>query len=254
MHIALKAIIIVLLLAVVYSLYKDDDMIEKMTNTSAEAIANVASMINAEKLKVTNADITNDLTAKKIKANSADTQYIGDRHSTGRMHIAGNEKLYLLNKQGVIVGKEWGGSGSLSVQGNLDVGGRLTATGGLYEKVHILPVNAGNWLFDVSDATKRVSDAKLFKKSMPDGTLIKVLFIHPGPEPKSSFPLEIHRTYTHRGYYFCQFIKIGNYFVAFPSQTISGVYGHAPVPTLNDPNTSNDPAITADGWRGTILD
>lgn len=37
--------------------------------------------------------------------------------SSGRMHISGNELLYLLNKDGVIVGKEWGGNGNLSVQG-----------------------------------------------------------------------------------------------------------------------------------------
>lgn len=36
----------------------------------------------------------------------------------GRMHITGGERLYLLNKDGVIIGKEWGGSGSLWVQGS----------------------------------------------------------------------------------------------------------------------------------------
>jgi len=41
-------------------------------------------------------------------------------HARGRLHISGNEKLYLLNKEGVIVGKEWGGTGDLSVQGNMD--------------------------------------------------------------------------------------------------------------------------------------
>jgi len=37
----------------------------------------------------------------------------------GRLHIAGDERLYLLNKDGVIIGKEWGGNGNLSVQGTL---------------------------------------------------------------------------------------------------------------------------------------
>jgi hypothetical protein len=36
----------------------------------------------------------------------------------GRMHITGGERLYLLNKDGVIIGKEWGGNGNLSVQGS----------------------------------------------------------------------------------------------------------------------------------------
>ena len=35
----------------------------------------------------------------------------------GRMHVSGEERLYLLNKEGVIIGKERGGNGNLSVQG-----------------------------------------------------------------------------------------------------------------------------------------
>jgi filamentous hemagglutinin family protein len=38
---------------------------------------------------------------------------------SGRLHVSGGERLYLLNKDGVIVGKEWGGNGNLSVQGQL---------------------------------------------------------------------------------------------------------------------------------------
>jgi hypothetical protein len=45
--------------------------------------------------------------------------------SPGRMHIAGEELLFLLNKDGVIVGKHWGGNGNLSVQGNLAVQGEI---------------------------------------------------------------------------------------------------------------------------------
>jgi hypothetical protein len=40
----------------------------------------------------------------------------------GRMHIAGGELLYLLNKNGVIIGKEWGGNGNLQVQGETNTG------------------------------------------------------------------------------------------------------------------------------------
>lgn len=39
--------------------------------------------------------------------------------SPGRMHISGEESLYLLNKNGVTIGKEWGGNGNLFVQGTL---------------------------------------------------------------------------------------------------------------------------------------
>lgn len=47
---------------------------------------------------------------------------INDRiYSRQRMHIHGEELLYLLNKAGVIIGKEWGGNGNLQVQGNISV-------------------------------------------------------------------------------------------------------------------------------------
>ena len=46
----------------------------------------------------------------------------------GRMHITGTELLYLLNKNGVIIGKEWGGNGNLVVQGNLAVNGTISGT------------------------------------------------------------------------------------------------------------------------------
>lgn len=45
----------------------------------------------------------------------------------GRMHITGEEILYLLHKQGVIIGKEFGGTGNLSVEGNVNIGGDLTS-------------------------------------------------------------------------------------------------------------------------------
>ena len=45
--------------------------------------------------------------------------------SVGRQHISGSELLYLLNKSGVIIGKEWGGNGNLQVQGELNVTGPI---------------------------------------------------------------------------------------------------------------------------------
>ena len=43
-------------------------------------------------------------------------------NGTGRLLITGEENLYLLNKGGVIVGKEAGGTGNLSVQGDIASG------------------------------------------------------------------------------------------------------------------------------------
>ena len=39
-------------------------------------------------------------------------------YNPGRMHIHGEEILYLLNKSGVIVSKAWGGNGNLTVEGS----------------------------------------------------------------------------------------------------------------------------------------
>jgi len=49
----------------------------------------------------------------------------------GRLHIGGEELLYILNKAGVMIGKEWGGNGNLTVQGNTTIGGYLAINGSL---------------------------------------------------------------------------------------------------------------------------
>src|SRR4029453_6284525 len=49
--------------------------------------------------------------------------------SPGRLHISGDEILYLLNKSGVTIGKEWGGTGDLTVQGALKALGDVSVTG-----------------------------------------------------------------------------------------------------------------------------
>jgi hypothetical protein len=42
----------------------------------------------------------------------------GTIRGEGRLHITGGELLYLLNTQGVVIGREWGGSGNLVVEGH----------------------------------------------------------------------------------------------------------------------------------------
>lgn len=44
--------------------------------------------------------------------------------ATGRMHIDGQEILYLLNRAGVVVSKAWGGTGDLTVEGRIGVNGQ----------------------------------------------------------------------------------------------------------------------------------
>ena len=56
------------------------------------------------------------------------TRLTGDFHSTtcdGRMNLTSGETMYLLPKDGVVVGKEWGGNGKLSVEGTARVAGKF---------------------------------------------------------------------------------------------------------------------------------
>ena len=67
--------------------------------------------------------------------------------NTGRMHISGGENLYLLNKNGVIVGKEFGGNGNLVVEGNTAVGGRLDVGGDTqFNGVWANFIKIGDWI------------------------------------------------------------------------------------------------------------
>jgi hypothetical protein len=49
----------------------------------------------------------------------------------GRQHITGGELLYILNKNGVMIGKEWGGNGNLHVQGDTQVNGSINTNTGI---------------------------------------------------------------------------------------------------------------------------
>jgi len=49
----------------------------------------------------------------------------------GRLHIGGEELLYILNKKGVMIGREWGGTGDLQVQGHSHIGGNLGVGGSI---------------------------------------------------------------------------------------------------------------------------
>jgi hypothetical protein len=56
----------------------------------------------------------------------------GTIRSPGRMHIDGGEICYILNKSGVVIGKEWGGTGDLRVQGNSEIHGTISSPGRMH--------------------------------------------------------------------------------------------------------------------------
>jgi len=61
-----------------------------------------------------------------VKGGNIQTHHV---HAPGRQHLSADELLYLLPKAGVVVGKEWGGNGNLSVQGDQTIGGKLCLGG-----------------------------------------------------------------------------------------------------------------------------
>jgi hypothetical protein len=78
----------------------------------------------------------------------------------GRLHISGEEILYVLNRSGVTIGKEWGGTGDLRVQGNTTIGpvtstpagySLYVANGILTEKVKVAIKTSANWADYVFD-------------------------------------------------------------------------------------------------------
>jgi len=85
----------------------------------------------------------------------------------GRLHISGAEVLYLLNNQGVIISRAWGGNGNLTADGTVTIGGKLgvfgqpadagtdPATGvnprGLAGGIHTWDVEAEGTLFSAND-------------------------------------------------------------------------------------------------------
>lgn len=112
-------------------------------------------------------DVNGDIVADSINLSGNITLDGGNRiHSPGRLHISGGELLYLLNKNGVIIGKEWGGNGNLTVQGNLiakgyvgvgitspgeklDVDGNVRLNGGhlVYSSQHAVIDWGGGYLY-----------------------------------------------------------------------------------------------------------
>ncbi|HSC80686.1 MAG TPA: H-type lectin domain-containing protein, partial [Chitinolyticbacter sp.] len=65
-------------------------------------------------------------------------------HCPARLHISGDELLYLLNKSGVVIGKEWGGNGKLTVQGELAAQGGITFGDGSQQAGAVV-VRGGTW-------------------------------------------------------------------------------------------------------------
>jgi hypothetical protein len=115
-------------------MHYNNENIENMSND--EAIQNVANLYNNQNMKLSNLEVTQN---NKVSGNTTTTTLnVSDISITpskiegaGRLHITGADNLYVLNKTGLVVGKEWGGSGDVSIQGNTNIGGSLNVGGNI---------------------------------------------------------------------------------------------------------------------------
>lgn len=136
---------------------------EHLTNVSNEGLQNLSSMYNSSTLTTSNLNVTNDasingkttvsnlnvtgdasINGKTTCGDDVFVRSIFGNGPNGRMNIGGNESLFLLNKNGVNISKAWGGTGDLTVEGNLNLGtitgpNRLHITGN--ESLYILNKN-----------------------------------------------------------------------------------------------------------------
>ena len=126
-------IILIIVVILVFHLYWVKDNKEPMAEVSndikeavkqvyladVEAIRNLSEV--ATKLQAGGLTVPGNLTVNgaKLITNNGNTI-----ECAGRQHMSGPELLYLLHKNGVMIGKEWGGNGNLQVQGSLTVSGR----------------------------------------------------------------------------------------------------------------------------------
>jgi hypothetical protein len=125
------SLIVIIILYLIYGLYFSEKF---AGNLSTEAIQNISSLYNQEQLKISNLTTTNNLTTNTLNT-QGETNFDGDINihpsgiikGQGRLHISGEETLYLLNKNGVIIGKEWGGNGNLVVEGDTNIQGNLNS-------------------------------------------------------------------------------------------------------------------------------
>jgi hypothetical protein len=221
--------------------------------TNDEAIQNVASLYNSGMATVTNLNATTSIKTPTLS-------------SDGRLHISGNELLYLLNKNGVIVGKEWGGNGNLNVQGDATVNGGIIAKGNGSGNTHFPFTDGNNYItsnnnilrggpttvqgnlnvsgtitekvnvvypieWDQDKQIAYITNNKFFNKNMPDGTLLKFLFVHPGG---------MNLNHPNRWIKYVDAIKYGNQFIFFVHNTHENI---------ENPLTQKSSRLD---WRGNI--
>ena len=204
--------------------------------SSDEAVQNIASLYNQAKMTVTDFTSTGTSTLNNMNiSGKASVPTISSNNITASAAIKGDS---LAANTGAITGNFKTGSlvagastlGAINATGNSKINGDLTITGQVTpfnEQVNVVyPIQ-----WDQSAWVKYISDKNFFDRSMPDGTLLKFLFIHPG---------NMNNSDPNRWFANCQAVKVGKQFLLINLQRHENI----PNPVVN---TSNDLS-----WRGNI--
>jgi hypothetical protein len=142
------------------------EAIKKVYLADVEAIRNLSEV--ATKLQSGGLSVPGNLTTSgntTVNGSKLITSNNNTIECGGRQHMSGPELLYILHKNGVVIGKEWGGNGNLNVQGN------LTFNGEQVNVIYPAPWDHHWW-------TQRM--ASYFNRGEPDGIKREFLIIHPG--------------------------------------------------------------------------
>ena len=211
--------------------------------SSDEAIQNVASLYNQSKLTVTDFNstgnavlgnttitnltvptltTTNTTVSGTLNANVANVSGIlstGALYSKGGTHFPytdGNN--YITSNNNILRG------GPTTIQGNLQVDGIIQP---IREQAHVIyPIQ-----WDQRVWIKYITDNNYFKRNMPDGTIIKFIFVHPG---------DMNPSHPNRWIRYAETFKVGNQFFWFDKFNIE-----------NYANPANNPSNDLT-WRGNI--
>ncbi|QKF94523.1 hypothetical protein QKU48_gp1065 [Fadolivirus algeromassiliense] len=210
--------------------------------TADEAVKNVSSLYNTNKLTITDFKSTGDTELNKatitngtittLKSttgtidNLSSNNVIFKGNGSGATHFPYSDgNNYITSNNNILRG------GPTTIQGDLNVSGKSNIDGVLRETVNIIE----NVKWDQSDWISRIESGKYFTRNMPNGTLIKFLFVHSGDN---------NPNHPNRWIVYAHAVKYGNQFLMWRVHH-PGEHGGIPNPLTG--NTANDKY-----WRGNI--
>ncbi|ATZ81099.1 hypothetical protein BMW23_1055 [Bodo saltans virus] len=173
--------LVLICIFVVYVFLNENEKHENFS--SNEAVQTIANMYNSGTLKASNIVLTGDLTvggnisgnnisaSKNVASNDitvANSIKVSDNltitknmlESPGRFHFKGDERFYFLNKEGLIVATNWGGTGNFVAEGNIympTIGKSLVIGKGAISSgngnFNIYRVSDGTYIYGFNNAT-----------------------------------------------------------------------------------------------------